>query len=156
MKSQWRPSWSPRGAAPTARTASGSSSPTSPASGAQASTSAPSGRFDWVSIILEVADVLGQIILVHQKSQAGYHLVMHESARELFLWSQSHGCVNPVFSCRCRDIALKCYHRYECGVAAFLDASGLGPVPLLALRTIARFGKLSSLVAVCKLYVRSV
>ena len=45
-RSQWQPSWSPRGAAPTARTAYASSSPTSPASGAPASTSAPSGRFD--------------------------------------------------------------------------------------------------------------
>ena len=51
------------------------------------------------------------------------------------------GCVNPTLTYRCRDLALKTYHSYECGIAAFLDVSGLGPVPLLALRTVARFGE---------------
>ena len=50
--------------------------------------------------------------------------------------------MNPPLSYRCRDLALKSYHSYECGAATFLDASGLGPVPLLALRTVARFGEI--------------
>ena len=66
---------------------------------------------------------------------------MQESAQHLFHWSRAQGCENHTFSCSCRDIALKSYHHYECGVATFLDASGLGPVPLLALRTVARFGE---------------
>ena len=56
-------------------------------------------------------------------------------------WTILSLCVILTFSFRCRNLALMSYHNYECGIAALLDCCGLGPVPLLALRIVARFGE---------------